>query len=235
MGRLKDIVRVFWDAFFPRSCVVCKEEGDMLCTSCAALVRIPAWHVHAEREGVRVFSRVSYKERAVQRLLHAWKYQGDSFAGVWWQAWIAEDDALLSIFRDVVFVPVPLAREAFAERGFNQAEKLAQALAQTHNGQVLQLLERSPRKAQAKTDKAHRGDMRTQNPYHLSDAGKTLQRRPTSLERSTFPERQTFFKRVVLVDDVYTTGSTIMACADVLKQAGVQEIFACTLAYGNDA
>ncbi|MEK9156518.1 MAG: phosphoribosyltransferase family protein [Patescibacteria group bacterium] len=223
MGGLARLFGVFWDALFPRACVVCEREGDIICVSCAQNVKIPAWHLHTEREGVRVFSRASYKERAVQRLLHAWKYKGDSSAGEWWQKWISETAAAPAVFHDAIFVPVPLAREAFAERGFNQAELLARALAAKHGGSVKLLLERLPRKAQAKTEKEDRGNARTQNPYHVNLVGRRMQ------AAGQLP------KEVILVDDVYTTGSTIMACADMLKEMGVEKIFAITLAYGNDA
>lgn len=218
MGVLQGI----WNALFPRSCVICGCEGDILCTSCKTAVRVPAWHLHTEREGVKVFSRVSYKERAVQRLLHAWKYQGDSSAGEWWQTWIGEVTAAPAVFCGALFIPVPLAREAFAERGFNQAELLARALAARHGGSVELFLNRLPRKAQAKTEKENRGNARKQNPYYLSAVAKRMQ------GAGQIP------KMAILVDDVYTTGSTIMACMDALKEVGVEKIFAATLAYGND-
>ncbi len=223
MGGLAGLFGVFWDALFPRACVVCEREGDVICSSCAQNIKIPVWHLHTEREGVQVFSRVSYKERAVQRLLHAWKYKGDSSAGEWWQKWIRETDAISAVFHDAIFVPVPLAREAFAERGFNQAELLARALAAKHGGSVGLFLERLPRKAQAKTEKEDRSNTRKQSPYYASPIGKRMQ------ATGQIP------KEVILVDDVYTTGSTIMACADMLKEMGVEKIFAATLAYGNDA
>jgi ComF family protein len=172
---------------------------------------------------VAVFSRASYKERAVQRLLHAWKYRGDSSAGEWWQKWIRETAAAPAVFHGALFVPVPLAREACAERGFNQAELLARALAAQHEGSIELLLERLPRKAQAKTEKEDRGNARTQSPYSASVIAKRLQ------AAHMLPQE------VILVDDVYTTGSTIMACVDTLKEIGVEKISAVTLAYGNDA
>jgi len=159
----------------------------------------------------------------VQRLLHAWKYQGDTSAGVWWQKWICETAAAPAVFHGAVFVPVPLAREAFAERGFNQAELLARALATQHGGSIAFLLERLPRKAQAKTEKEKRGDARKQSPYYASASAKRMQ------VAGQLPQE------VILVDDVYTTGSTMMACADALQEIGVKKIFAVTLAYGNNA
>lgn len=222
MEGLKKFLKVIGDALFPRSCVLCKEEGEVLCKTCAEKVKIPVWFVHQEIGGIRIFSRVSYKERSVQKLLHAWKYQGDTSAGEWWKAWIQEKEAP-SFFAHAIFVPVPLARETCAERGFNQAEELAMALATAYAGKVVNLLERRPRKSQAKKEKNERNEIRAANPYFPSEACKKLK------EEGKIPVT------VVLIDDVSTTGNTVLACADVLRKEGVKEITACTLAFGNDA
>lgn len=223
MGRLAWFVNSILSALFPRTCVMCDEEGEVLCDTCAKKVHIPVWHAQKEQEGIEIFSRVSYKEKAVQRLLHAWKYRGDSSAGEWWKKWISEEGKAPQMFTGAVFVPVPLAREAYAERGFNQAEVLAKALARTHGGKTEDFLGRFPRKAQAKTKKELRGKAREQSLYYQELA---LVRAQT---RGEVP------KSIILVDDVVTTGTTILACADILRNAGVEKIFAVTLAYGNDA
>lgn len=223
MGRLVWLGKILLSALFPRTCVMCDAEGEILCSWCAKKVYIPVWHAQKEQEGIEIFSRISYKEKAVQRLLHAWKYRGDTSAGEWWKKWICEEGQAPQSFVGAVFVPVPLAREAYAERGFNQAEVLAKALAITYGGKAEEFLGRFPRKAQAKTEKEHRGKAREQNPYYK--------------ERS-FVHAQTqgqMPKTVILVDDVVTTGTTILACADILRDAGVEKIFAVTLAYGNNA
>lgn len=217
MARLKRLFSFIADALFPRACVLCKEEGEILCAACAQNVKLPAWHQQKEIGSVVIFSRVSYKEPAVQKLLHAWKYQGDASAGTWWKTWMQEGD--LSCFgTNPLYIPVPLAKEAYAERGFNQAKELARALAERTGGEMRDILERHPRKSQAKTSKTARAQVVTQNPYewkrgeHWREEGRL----------------------VWIVDDVATTGSTLVACAEILRKGGVQNIAACTLAYGND-
>lgn len=222
MERVKRAAAFIADALFPRCCVICKEEGEVLCESCGGEVKIPPWFLHQEKDGLRIFSRISYKECAVQKLLHAWKYQGDVSAGEWWKKWITEGD-LWEGGEHAVFVPVPLAREAFAERGFNQANELATSLAKAYNGSVEHLLDRLPRQSQAKTEKESRGEIRVVNPYFLSSRYKKLKK------------EQILPPRVILVDDVATTGSTLRACADVLRKEGIQEVGALTFAFGNDA
>lgn len=223
MAGLGHLFQNILHALFPRSCVVCREEGDILCASCAAQVKLPVWHMRADVHDMLLYTRASYKEVAVQRLLHAWKYRGDTSAGEWWKRWIAEGDIPWKLPEKTVIVPVPLAREAYAERGFNQAEELARALAQKYHLPVGFFLERVPRNAQAKTEKSARGDIREHNPYRPS---KDLR---SAIVRHDIPEC------VVIVDDVSTTGSTLRACADILRAEGVGHIVFCSLAYGNAA
>ncbi|NBS68706.1 ComF family protein [bacterium] len=217
MARLKVIYHLLMDALFPRACVVCKKEGEILCQRCAKNVTLPPWHREKVCEGVEIFSRVSYQEPAVQKMLHAWKYRGDEEAGKWWQKWMQEGE-MFFLDKETVLIPVPLAREAYAERGFNQAEMLAQSIAAKGGWTVVEGLKRVPKKAQAKTKKEDRGEVREKNPY-----------------MSALRPQDKVPKSVCLVDDVATTGSTLVACADVLRQAGVSRVYACTLAYGNDA
>lgn len=221
MGRLNALVQAFLGALFPRACVLCSQEGAVLCDSCEHKVHIPDWNVYLEHEGVRIFSRISYKHPAVQKLLHAWKYKGDSSAGTCWERWIAEGDDAPEVFIGAYFVPVPLAREAYAERGFNQAEVLAQALATRYGGEVYPILARTPRQAQAKTKKEQREGIRRDNPYTVNTRG------AQEGKAGLLP------RRVILVDDVCTTGNTVMACADALHGAGIEHVAVCTLAYGN--
>jgi ComF family protein len=99
------------------------------------------------------------------------------------------------------FVPVPLHPVRLAERGYDQAALLAQALARTHRARfVPRLLERVRETSkQAALDRAARGDNIT----------------------GAFRQRQAFGSgRLVLVDDVVTTGATVRACLHALAQGG---------------
>lgn len=110
---------------------------------------------------------------------------------------------------DALLVPVPLHRWRIWRRGYNQAALIASALAKTTGiAQDLQLLKRTrstpPLKAmnQAKRRETVRGA------FAVDEVRKTL------VEGRT----------VMLVDDVYTTGSTADACAKALKKAGAASV-----------
>jgi len=121
----------------------------------------------------------------------------------------AEGEALAA---DVV-VPVPLHRDRQRERGYNQAALLAKPLAKKL---------RLPHKALLLTRTRARPDKQV-----LS-----LEERWESVRGAfaTRPGSQVDNLRVLLVDDVLTTGATLDACARVLRDAGAKSVVALTVA-----
>ena len=111
-------------------------------------------------------------------------------------------------------VPVPLHAERERERGFNQATLLAHALA-TLSG--LPLDERSVVRTIHTT--RHR-------------AGMDARARRETVESAFQVERPRLIagERILLVDDVFTTGATVSACARALKESGAEEVFVLTVA-----
>lgn len=111
-------------------------------------------------------------------------------------------------------VPVPLHVERERERGFNQATQLARALATLSK---LPLDEWSV--VRAKHTPRHR-------------AGMDARARRETVEGAFRVERPRLVagERILLVDDVLTTGATVSACAQALKDAGAPEVFVLTVA-----
>lgn len=116
-----------------------------------------------------------------------------------------------------VFLPVPLHARKQRVRGFNQAELLAEALTKRlgipTNSNILY------RKRWTEPQKNISGNERRHNLIK-------------SMSLRELPEG---LKCVMLVDDIYTTGSTMAACAGVLKQKGVEKVYFITLCIGRDA
>lgn len=112
-------------------------------------------------------------------------------------------------------IPVPLHRWRLFKRRYNQAAILAQSLsASSHIPVLLNTLKRMRRTAvqgsKACKSRQHnvRGAFEVFNPDKIKLCGKT----------------------VILVDDVYTSGSTVKECAKTLKKAGVKQVFVLTVA-----
>jgi ComF family protein len=111
------------------------------------------------------------------------------------------------LLRDRVLVPVPLHPARLRRRGFNQAEELAVALGRRTGLPVIACLER-------------RGGRATQMGRSRALRLAGLDGRVSVLPGAVSPER------VLLVDDVITTGTTLAACAAAMRAAGAQRVAA---------
>jgi ComF family protein len=108
-------------------------------------------------------------------------------------------------------VPVPLHRNREWTRTFNQAEILATRIAKLWNLPVWNALKKI---SKTKPQSSLSGSTRR---FNLQNAFK-------------FRNNKRIHKRVLLVDDVITTGSTLNECARILRQNGVKRIYAVTIA-----
>lgn len=111
-------------------------------------------------------------------------------------------------FQDYVLIPIPLSQKKLLKRGYNQAEVLAQKISQETGLKISNCLikiKETPDQAVLTYEE------RIKN---LQNAFKIIGPAP---------------KKIILVDDVKTTGTTLKESAQVLKQAGAKEIYALTI------
>lgn len=109
---------------------------------------------------------------------------------------------------------VPLHPIRLEERGFNQAEQIASQLSQLTGKPVLNVLERV--KETAKQSKRSKRERLKQIEGSFIAIDKAI------------PEIKN--KKILLIDDIYTTGSTITECTKALKATGIKEVLSLTLA-----
>jgi ComF family protein len=227
LGRLADAAV---DLFLPRRCVGCGRAGRWLCDACrAALVPLPA--TVCERCGAPLArSSPDCRECRGRRLAFAsaraaFVYEGPArrlvtackFRAL--RPLVAEMAALAEppFARAVAALAgaggvdlvtcVPVHRERDLERGFDQAELLARGLAAAAGLPFAPLLERAQRgRRQSGLAAAARAD-------NVRDAFRLREKTADKAGRVS---------AVLVVDDVYTTGETLHACATALRHAGCE-------------
>ncbi len=230
------------EVVFPRWCVACGEavaEGPLehVCAKClleVAWAKPPhcatcGWPFYGAVEGARrcphcielepEFSegRTGMLVKGVARVVvHELKYhralhlRGD-LRGLLRQApWLGE------FARGAVLVPVPLHPKRFRRRGFNQALLVAEALAEVAGGnKVAELLARVR-------------DTPTQTQFDREEREKNVKGAFAVVAGAEVAAGV----RYVLVDDVFTTGATLNACAETLRKAGAKKVDVATLGHG---
>ena len=233
-----DPVRTLASLLYPASCVVCAssiERSEYLCESChrhsprivppfCAKCSEPFFGAiteefhcaNCEHRTLHFESATAaYRSRGiVRRLIHEFKYHRQHYLRHPLAGWLYEtmNDPRLHGRRFDLIAPVPLHPARERERGYNQAALLAELLARRIRVPFRAVLERV---RYTSTQTAHDRAERMEN---LRDAFRLRKR----------AEVQDL--RVLLIDDVLTTGSTLSECARVLKESGAISVHAATAA-----
>jgi len=120
-----------------------------------------------------------------------------------------------SDFQDIdLIIPVPLSKKRLAMRGFNQAELLTDSLAKQTGIRV----DKMSLRRKIHSEKSRRGMDRKARMESVENAFEVVS--PRLIER----------KRILLVDDVLTSGATVSNCAKALKKAGAEKVNVLTVA-----
>ena len=216
------------DLVFPQTCVHCENEGQLLCGGClddAARIGNEACRscgIQLEygsrcgkcAEAPPALARVTAVfqfEGAMRDAVHALKYRDLRAIAPALGAELAADVQARHRKIDVV-APVPLHRRRMRSRGYNQAELLARPVAARLgvplSTDLLTRVTDSPSQALARNESARSASVR--NAFAASSEARG--------------------KRVLLIDDVATTCSTLNACGRALRRAGAKSVGAAVLA-----
>jgi len=145
----------------------------------------------------------------VRSLIHALKYK--SMQGV--AAYLVRQANPLGwqVWQDACWIPVPIHPARLRERGYNQADYIARALRAQAGGRVFAGVLKRARYRSSQT--------------HLESDARRWNAAGCFTARAPVPQE------VVLVDDVFTTGSTTGACEAALLRVGVELVHVVTLAF----
>jgi ComF family protein len=209
------------DAIGPVRGRVCSICGERVLTSFAfpdedGLLRCPVCR-RVERPFERAVAYGSY-DGGLRELIHLLKYNGVRPAASVLGRMLAEAIGKLeSSFEQegVLVVPVPLYKGKRRERSFNQAELIAKVALTDHSGRL-----------QLASDLL----LRTRDTH--SQIGLMSHQRRENMRGAFTVARaaEVTGREVLLVDDVYTTGTTVSECAKVLRRAGAERIWVATVA-----
>ena len=229
------------DFVYPQTCPICKKpltrEEKSVCQQCWKTLTIlpapfcPYCKSFLEDEESMIRHRCDSLDRPedrmilavrslgtfddyYQKLIHRFKYGKSLPLGRRLAKRLGQVVSETTGFADYdLVIPVPLHRARHRERGFNQSDLLAEGISEAAGVAVGKgILKRRKN---------------TKDQTHLN-----AQQRAENVKDAFVVKRPdlTDANKVILVDDVMTTGATLNECAGMLRTAGVKEVFAATLA-----
>lgn len=240
---MNQLRKIIIDIIFPRRCPVCGEivipRGKLVCSSCSIKLK-PIEEPRCkkcskpidsdEKEYCHDCERKQYHynkgyalwiyDSYMKKSISDYKFHGRREYSEYYVSEVIKKfgNDIQNIAPDIL-VPIPIHKSKLLQRGYNQADILAKGIGKELNIPVLsQLLQR---------------DKKTLPQKQLDD-----KERLRNLEKAfsfCMKEKEKFglpIQKVMLIDDIYTTGSTIEACTNILLQNGVEEVYFTSLCIG---
>ncbi len=206
----------FLDLLFPKSCLGCNQEGSSFCKACQEKIKIIWPENERYVEGIgKIISMGLYRDKIWQNLIQDFKYGyleelEQAIENIFQQFIKKYPDSLADSY-DLI-VPVPLYKRRFLERSFNQAEVFSKIISKHTSWPLDTSL------------------IRTQNT--LPQAQLSDDERLENVKGAFQAKESNNFKnkKILLVDDVLTTGSTLREAAKALRASGAEKISAWVMA-----
>ena len=223
------------DCFFPLECLLCGQGDTLLCPSCFRKIEC----LRAEEcflcgkkgvadgicDGCKITSQINgvlvawrYSQPEVKKIIESFKFNFiEELASILSCSLVdcLLRSSLIEDVKDSIVIPIPLARQRYLQRGFNQAEliasELAACLSLNYSSDIL--TRKKNTQQQAKLNR----EQRIVNMIEAFECKKNDQIKD---------------KNIFLIDDVFTSGATCMAATEALKKAGAQKVFVLTIAHG---
>jgi ComF family protein len=216
--------------FFPSNCLVCGKRlpspASVICFECEIKMPRTGFGDQMDNPVNKIFwGRVPVrcatslfrfeKGSAFQTLLHDLKYRGNRNIGIYLGRLLGQELKNTSFACCDLLIPVPLHRKRFNQRGYNQSEIIARGVADIIAIPLaVNLIKRN-------ANTLSQTSMNRQERFENMASAFTVSRATVDL----------FDKKVLLIDDVVTTGATLEACSQVLLGNFRCHIFIATVSY----
>lgn len=227
---------LLWDLLFPRRCPVCdgivRFRRELICSACLKKIRFISGSTcmkcgkELQQEGEYCYDCQSrrhlyiqgaaiFEYRSVSAALYRFKYAGRSeYADFFGRCMASVLREKLKLWKVQALIPVPIHSSRKRKRGYNQAQCLAEVIGEVTGIPV-------------------RDDIITRCRKTVPQKELSEQQRQNNLKKAfKILKNDVKLDTIVIIDDIYTTGSTIDAMAFMLHAAGIKNIYYAALAIG---
>jgi len=192
---------------FPQKCLGCKKENEILCSDCLLKINRPDTpHLN----GIHIAS--NYQDAVLKKALWMLKYQGVKQLAKPLAELIKERIWKKLETENWLVVPVPLSKNKLRHRGYNQAEMIAGELSGDVRADIL--FKKFHTKSQV--------EVKNKEERLANIVGSFEIKNPETIKG----------KKIILIDDVFTTGATMREAKKVLKEAGAKKVVGVVVARG---
>ena len=233
------------DLLFPRYCPICGNRlmgtEEILCTHCLlGLPRTETWKDPYENEIAKMFWVLIPIERCCaffyyrshapsSNILYALKYGNRPDIGIYMGSLIARKGIATHFFDGIdAIIPIPLAPKREKQRGYNQSERIARGIQlETHLPIIIDAVRRDIFvESQTHKNRWQRQD-NVRHVFHLNDH---YHDEKGKLHSTT----DLAGKHLLMIDDVCTTGATIIACCEELMKAGKMKFSVASIGWAKE-
>ena len=205
------------DFLFPPACVVCgKIDKNWLCKKCELRVKRleKSCEVNIQNRKYEKLLYIFKYESLIRKLVLGYKFSNKAYISNFFSNIIVNNKKIFCLLKQYdMIIPVPMHKKKMQNRGYNQTELVSQKIAKNlgiqNRPDILQ-------KVVNTTTQSRLG-------------GKARQ---TNIQHAFFIKNdiEVEDKKIILLDDIYTTGATSEECSRILKDAGAKEILILVLA-----
>lgn len=235
----------FLDFVFPKYCVNCRKIGDYICANCFSFISFDIEMIclvcnKGSIDGLThpvckskyaidgAFCAVAYKG-IVKKLIYNFKYKPyladlrNILVELFYESIIQQEIFQKAFKFSPILVPIPLSAKRLRKRGYNHSKLLAEGLSKSLNLKLVEALQRT------KDTKSQFGLKLKDRKENIKDAFSIIPNIPAFAQPP--PKLRPAGKAdILLVDDILTTGSTLLEAARILKKNGANKVYGLTLA-----
>lgn len=212
----KTFIHTILNFLFPQKCIGCGKENEILCRECLKRIDYPTLI-----KSNNIFAATDYNDEIAKKAIWLLKYRkakhlAEPLAELIYQRFFKDRPLFPAKVGPWLIIPIPLSKNRFRERGYNQAELIAKYLAEKISApmlnNILVKIKETPSQVSIKDRKERLENLN--GAFAIKDAEKIKD------------------KNIILIDDVSTTGATIREAQKALKTAGAKKIIALVAARG---
>ena len=202
---------------FPTSCTMCgKLCNTWICPKCYVLLKKNLKFYSINEKGYILYF-LSFYEGTIRNLLLSFKFKEKAYIGNLFVELLTKNRKFTEKIKEYdCIISVPMYKKNKARRGYNQTEVIADQLEKTlkikHLKKCLIKIKQN-QKQSTLTEKQRIENVK--NVYKLEN------------------KNEIYNKKILLLDDIYTTGSTVKSCVDELKEGKPQKIDVLVIAKRN--